>query len=157
MTEPRRSAQSACTCAGQLGPPPQVAWTKAATDKAENLRALQDAQRLFDGEWTSAILVVLSDGPKHYKQIRDRIHSLILAEYGPERPRRVLHDSVLTRSLKSMTAKKLIERNQISASFPPAVQYSLTTATAEALSAWGCVINWARKHSDLVGRVRSFP
>lgn len=156
MIQPRWSPPTTCACAGQPDPQPRSTETKAATDKMENLRALQGAQRLFDGEWTSAILVVLSDGPKHYKQIRDRIRSLTMPEVGRARGR-VLHDSVLTRSLKSMTAKKLIERKQISASFPPAVQYSLTPATAEALSAWGCVINWARKHADLVTRVRNFP
>lgn len=150
------SSPTACICAGQSGPPRQPAWSKAATDKVENLRALRDAQRLFDGEWTSAILVVLSDGPKHYKQIRDRIRSLTRPEGGRARGR-VLHDSVLTRTLKSMTAKKLIEREQLPVSFPPAVRYSLTPATAEALSAWGCVINWARKHAELVARVRNFP
>lgn len=151
MTQPRWSRQAACTCERKPGMLPQVALPKAATDSAEHLWALQNVQRLFHGEWTAAILVVLSDGPKHYKQIRDRIRSLVSSGDALER-RRVLHDSVLTRTLKSMTTRELIEREQKSASFPPSVEYALTPATAEALAAWESVVDWARKNSDLVTR-----
>jgi DNA-binding HxlR family transcriptional regulator len=153
MTQPRWSRQAVCSCGGQPGMPPQVTLPTAAKDSAEHLRALQNVQRLFHGEWTAAILVVLSDGPKHYKQIRDRIRSLVSTEKDLER-RRVLHDSVLTRTLKSLTTKELIEREQKSTSFPPSVEYALTPATAEALAAWDSVVDWARKHADLVSRTR---
>lgn len=153
MTQPRWSRQDACSCGGQPGMPPRVTLPRAATDSAEHLWAMQNVQRLFYGEWTVAILVALSDGPKHYKQIRDRIRSLTSSQSELE-PGRVLHDSVLTRTLKSLTAKELIEREQKSASFPPSVEYALTPATAEALAAWGSVVEWARKHADLVTRTR---
>lgn len=152
MTQPRWSRQPACTCEGQPRMTPQIT-PKPARGTAEHLWALQNVQRMFDGQWTSAILVALSDGPQHYKQIRDRIRALTAPHNNLGR-RRVLHDSVLTRTLKSMTAKELIERKQLRSSFPPSVQYALTPATAEALSAWDSVIAWARKHADLVARVR---
>lgn len=153
MTQPRWSRQAACSCERQPGKPPQMMLLKAATDSTEHLRAMQNVQRLFHGAWTTAVLVALSDGPKHYKEIRDRIRSLVASDEDLDR-RRVLHDSVLTRTLKTLTTKELIEREQKSASFPPSVEYALAPATAEALVAWNSVVDWARKHADLVTRTR---
>lgn len=153
MTQSPCSRRAACSCGSQSEMRPQATLPNAATGSVEHLWALRNVQRLFHGEWTTAILVVLSDGPKHYKQIRDQIRFLLSSEHDRERGR-VLHDSVLTRTLKSMTTKELIEREQKSASFPPSVEYALTPATAEALAAWESVVDWARRHSDLVTRMR---
>jgi DNA-binding HxlR family transcriptional regulator len=153
MTEPQWSPQAEPVYAGFADELSCTAWANTAADGAEVFGVLQDVQRLFHGEWTAAILVVLSDGPKHYKQIRDHVRSLNLPDSWSGRPR-VLHDGVLARTLKSMTAKELIDREQISASFPPSVRYALTPATAEALAAWTPVIDWARKHADLISRAR---
>lgn len=54
----------------------QVVRSTVLTNGQELVCLLQEIQRLFHGEWTPAILVTLSDGPKRFKQIRDHVRSL---------------------------------------------------------------------------------
>ena len=132
---------------------PGAARHGEAPEDAEFLRRLHDVAHLFNGEWTSAILLVLSDGPKHYTEIRDRIRSLATPDRWSGRHRK-LHDSVLTRTLKTLTAHGLIEREQVSSGFPPSVRYTMSPATAELLAAWEPVVAWARTHADLITRAQ---
>lgn len=66
----------------------------------------------------------------------------------------LLHDWVLAKTLRAMTDRNLIERQQVPKVFPPSVHYALAPATVEALSAWESVIDWARKHPELIARGR---
>ncbi|PKV94743.1 HxlR family transcriptional regulator [Amycolatopsis echigonensis] len=119
---------------------------------AEQLRKLSDVKRLFSGDWMHAVIVALADGPKHYKELLDTIRTLCERDRGH---RRTLHESVLARTLKTMTADGLILRHQQSTAFPPSVQYSLSPETAEALDAMMPMVTWATKHADLIQRARA--
>jgi DNA-binding HxlR family transcriptional regulator len=67
---------------------------------------------------------------------------------------RVLHASVLTRTLKTMTADRLIVRDQEAGVFPPSVVYSLAPSTGEALEATQPLADWVSRHPDVVERAR---
>ncbi|PKV95536.1 MULTISPECIES: winged helix-turn-helix transcriptional regulator [Amycolatopsis] len=121
--------------------------------EAEQLRKLSDVKRLFSGDWMHAVIVALATGPKHYTELLDTIRTLSDAGQAQGR-RRTLHESVLARTLKTMTADGLIIRRQESTAFPPSVQYSLSPATAEALDAMMPMVAWATKHADLIRRSR---
>ncbi|MEU4254319.1 helix-turn-helix domain-containing protein [Amycolatopsis sp. NPDC026612] len=131
--------------------------TQAITaEDAERLRKLHDARQLFGGDWMTAILLALKSGPKHYTELLDLVGSLndaAAANSWSGRPR-VLHASVLTRTLKTMTADRLIVRDQEAGVFPPSVIYSLAPATQEALEAMQPLADWVSQHADIVDHAR---
>ncbi|MYW90512.1 helix-turn-helix transcriptional regulator [Amycolatopsis rubida] len=154
---PERTVRSVKRCRptahGDVAAParsrPDSAW-RGGWD-AEQLCKLSDVKRLFSGDWMHAVIVALADGPKHYKELLDTIRTLCEQDRGH---RRTLHESVLARTLKTMTADGLIIRCQQSTAFPPSVQYSLSPATAEALDAMMPMVTWATKHAELIQRSR---
>ncbi|MBE8519362.1 helix-turn-helix transcriptional regulator [Amycolatopsis sp. H6(2020)] len=125
-------------------------------EDAERLRKLHDAKQLFGGDWMTAILLALQSGPKHYTELLDMVGSLndaAAANNWSGRPR-VLHASVLTRTLKTMTADHLIVRHQEPGVFPPSVVYTLAPATREALDAMQPLADWVSRHADIVDQAR---
>ncbi|RSD14798.1 winged helix-turn-helix transcriptional regulator [Amycolatopsis eburnea] len=131
--------------------------TQAITaEDAERLRKLHDAKQLFGGDWMTAILLALKSGPKHYTELLGMVGSLndaAAANSWSGRPR-VLHASVLTRTLKTMTADRLIVRHQEPGVFPPSVVYTLTSDTREALDAMQPLADWVSRHGDIVEQAR---
>lgn len=125
-------------------------------EDAERLRKLHDARQLFGGDWMTAILLALKSGPKHYTELLGMVGTLnnaAAANSWSGRPR-VLHASVLTRTLKTMTADHLIIRDQEAGVFPPSVVYSLAPATREALDAMQPLADWVSRHPDIVDQAR---
>jgi DNA-binding HxlR family transcriptional regulator len=125
--------------------------TAVARTDAEKLQKLHDAKQLFSGDWMNPVLVALKDGPKHYTELATLVRAMNSADSDSWSGKpRVLHDSVLTRTLKSMTADGLILRHEEVGTFPPSVQYAISTATAEALDALEPMVAWVGRHPDLI-------
>jgi DNA-binding HxlR family transcriptional regulator len=126
-----------------------------APKDTEKLRKLHDAKQLFSGDWMNPVLVALKDGPKHYTELAALVRAMNSADSDSWSGKpRVLHDSVLTRTLKAMTADGLILRHQEVGAFPPSVQYAISTATAEALDALEPMVAWVDRHPDLIERAQ---
>jgi DNA-binding HxlR family transcriptional regulator len=77
----------------------------------EFLRDLCDLLRLFGDKWVPPILVTLADGPMRQVEILSTIRSYSIGQEWSGRPA-VLHDSILARALKTMTAEGLLIRDE---------------------------------------------
>lgn len=151
--EPRRIPRAGHAFTAAQCPHVRPHEARCASWEAGFLDTLDEVQRLFHGRWTTTILVVLRDGPKHYTEIRDAIRALPATE-GQCAEHHVLHDSVLARNLKVLVSHQLIYREETPGAFPPSVRYVLNPAAGEALVAWQHVVDWAREHGDLMAPVR---
>jgi diguanylate cyclase (GGDEF)-like protein len=92
---------------------------------------LYNLLQLFKGEWVPAILGTLADGPKHFSEILATIHSTAIGQPDSDR---WLHDSILTRTLRSMEEKELVVRHELQARFPKSTVYELTPLATELLA-----------------------
>jgi DNA-binding HxlR family transcriptional regulator len=121
----------------------------------EFLRDLYNVTQLFGDKWTLAIVSTLAHGPMRRVEILTTINSYSVGEDWSDK-HGVLHDSILTKSLKKMTAEGLLVRTRHAEIFPPKVYYSLTRDALEFLKAADPVIEWARSHADLIARAQAY-
>lgn len=103
------------------------------------------ARDMLAAKWAPAILTALVDGPMHYKELLREVREHYSGEETNSRDG-VLHDGILTKTLKVLTENGLLRRHQISGVFPPSVTYSLTTAARELLIAARPLAAWAERH-----------
>jgi DNA-binding HxlR family transcriptional regulator len=66
-----------------------------------------------------------------------------------------LHDSILARSLKRLTADGLVRREEQSTGFPPAVSYSLSDAGRDFLHVAASLADWSDRHPDIVAQAQT--
>lgn len=117
------------------------------------LRDLYSARLLFEDKWAPAITFALYEGPLHYNEILSAVRSYRAMEGWSDKHNR-LHDSVLTTTLKKMTAEGLLIRSEASDNFPPGVRYSLDPEAAKALAACQPIVEWLRAHRYFVTRAQ---
>jgi DNA-binding HxlR family transcriptional regulator len=108
---------------------------------------------LLSAEWTPSILVALLGGPLHYKDLLSAVRSLRAAERWSDR-HQVLHESILSRSLRALTADGLIVRVQDPGVFPPSVQYRLMPAAREIVQILVPAAEWSKRHPEIVERAQ---
>jgi DNA-binding HxlR family transcriptional regulator len=77
----------------------------------KTMLSIKDALEALEGRWKLLILFALSDGPKRFVQLRQKVSGIT--------------DKTLSAELKRMEANKLIERT-IHQTFPPTVEYTIT-------------------------------
>jgi DNA-binding HxlR family transcriptional regulator len=117
------------------------------------LPAVYNAKNLFGGKWMFAIAAVLLDGPLHYTDILSAVRGLdIPVDWSGKRA--VLHESILTRTLRRMTADELLVRVEDVGVFPPSVWYTLSPATRDALVAVTSLAEWVEAYPDLIARAQ---
>jgi DNA-binding HxlR family transcriptional regulator len=104
-------------------------------------------------EWLPAILVALTEGPRHYSELLEEADYLHLGSDWSSRHGR-LHASTLTRALKQLTEDGLIERHESREGFITAVQYRLAPAAEDLLNAVTSITEWAYQHTELIERAR---
>ncbi|PWK84525.1 HxlR family transcriptional regulator [Lentzea atacamensis] len=95
--------------------------------------------QLFKGEWVPAILAALAGGPRHFSEILATIHDTAIGQPDSDR---WLHDSILTRTLRSMEEKELVVRHELLAQFPKSTVYELTPLAAELLASLAPAVQW---------------
>ncbi|MFS8104096.1 diguanylate cyclase [Lentzea alba] len=95
--------------------------------------------QLFKGEWVPAILAALADGPQHFSEILATIHDTAIGQPDSDR---WLHDSILTRTLRSMEEKELVIRHEFPARFPKSTVYELTPLAEALLASLAPAVQW---------------
>jgi len=94
----------------------------------KNMLSIRDALDALEGKWKLLILFSLSSGPKRFGQISKEIPGI--------------SDKILSKELKHLEANQLVKRD-VYDSFPPTVEYSITThgksleRVMEELHYWG--------------------
>src|SRR5687768_14529032 len=78
----------------------------------KTMLSIKDALEAVEGRWKLLILFSLSESPKRFKQIAKGVSGIT--------------DKTLSKELKNLEANKLILR-EVYATFPPTVEYSITT------------------------------
>lgn len=76
------------------------------------IRPVKDALEVLNGKWKLAIIGSLSFGKKRFKQISKEVNGIT--------------DKVLSKELKDLEVNQLIRR-EVFDTFPPTVEYSITT------------------------------
>jgi DNA-binding HxlR family transcriptional regulator len=76
-----------------------------------DLRDLHELLHLFGDKWVSPIVIILSDGSIRRVEILSTIRSYSVGQ-GWSGGSVVLHDSILARALKQMTAAGLLVRDE---------------------------------------------
>ena len=109
------------------------------------LHAIYQVRNLFSGKWVPAIAIVLLPGPLHYK---DLLHGVRALDVATDRPN-LLHEAVLTRTLRRMVENQLLVRKEKPSAFAPSVSYALTPATRHALKAAMPLVEWLETHPEL--------
>jgi len=90
--------------------------------------SIRDALDALEGKWKLLILFSLSSGPKRFGQISKEVPGI--------------SDKILSKELKHLEANQLVKRD-VYDSFPPTVEYSITThgksleRVMEELHYWG--------------------
>lgn len=116
------------------------------------LQRARDLRRLLNGEWISHILVALSAGPLHYKELYTAIKESTTFDpwTGSEHP---IPRRTLGRTLRRLETAGLVLRHEERV-FPRSVVYSLTPAATKLLASMRPVIDWAEEHLDLIERLQ---
>jgi len=119
------------------------------------LRGLYDLRNLFGDKWVPAILVALRDGPLRRVEILSTVNSYSIDENWTDK-HPVLHDSILARTLKKMREQGIISRQTGENSFQREVEYSLNPDVAEVLTLAEPLIEWTRKHPELLAQAQAY-
>jgi DNA-binding HxlR family transcriptional regulator len=121
----------------------------------EFLRNLYSLKYLFRDKWAPAINVTLSHGPMRRAEILSTIKSYSLGEEWSGKPA-VLHDSILTRTLRKMTDEGLLARRRDTSTFPPKVFYSLAPEITEFVELVEPLVDWVRRNPKLVAQAQAY-
>lgn len=123
------------------------------TGGARYLQRARDLRHLLNGEWISHILVALSGGPLHYKELYTAVRESSKAFdpwTGSEHP---IPRRTLGRTLRRLETAGLVLRHEERV-FPRSVVYSLTPAATKLLVSVRPLIDWAEEHLDLIERLQ---
>jgi DNA-binding HxlR family transcriptional regulator len=119
------------------------------------LRDLYSLKYLFGDKWAPAINVTLSHGPMRRAEVLSTITSYSLGEEWSGKSA-VLHDSILTRTLRKMTEEGLLVRTRDTSTFPPKVFYSLTPEITEFIELAEPLVDWVRRNPSLVAQAQAY-
>lgn len=117
------------------------------------LRDVQDVKHIFGDKWTVAVMVALSGGPMRRREIRATVDSYSIDEHWPGKAA-VLHDSILSRTLRKMVTEGLLTRDELPDSFPRHVQYALRPAAEDFLVRLRKMVGWSEENAELVAGAR---
>ena len=121
------------------------------------LRDLYNLKYLFGDKWAPAIIVALAGGKMRRVELRSTVKSYSIgAEWSRSGKPAVLHDTMLSRTLKNMTEKGLLVRTRRTDTFPKRVYYSLAPAVVEYLQAIEPAVDWARRNPDLIAQAQAY-
>lgn len=111
--------------------------SEAKCDSA-GIRAVRDAMDVLSGSWKLPILVSLSSGTKRFKQIAREVEGI--------------SDKMLSKELKDLEINQLVKRTVIN-SFPPKVEYELTTHAKSLDKVLDALRNWGITHrKKIIGK-----
>jgi DNA-binding HxlR family transcriptional regulator len=121
------------------------------------LRDLYNLKYLFGDKWAPAIIVALANGKMRRVELRSTVKSYSIgAEWSRSGKPAVLHDTMLSRTLKNMTEKGLLVRTRRTDTFPREVYYSLAPVVVEYLKVLEPAVEWARRNPDLIAQAQAY-
>jgi DNA-binding HxlR family transcriptional regulator len=94
------------------------------SDDQSFLRDAHNIMQLFGDKWTFPVMVTLAEGPLRRSEILKEVDSFC-ADADWLGGTSILHDSILTRTLRKLVGDGLLARHEAENAFPPNVQYSL--------------------------------
>ncbi|SDJ01724.1 DNA-binding transcriptional regulator, HxlR family [Actinokineospora alba] len=118
------------------------------------LRAWCDLKYLFGDKWAPVILVTLQGGPMRRKEILSTISSYSIGKEWSDK--HVLHDSILARTLKTMTEEGLVTCTSDTMTFPHLVYYTLNPALSEYLEIAKALLPWVDAHPELIAHAQAY-
>ncbi|KPM57684.1 transcriptional regulator [Frankia sp. R43] len=109
---------------------------------------LHDLRRTLSPGWLPDVLVTLSNGPQPYTSLLRTLRSYDVPR-GRHWPQPLIQEAVLTRTLRSMQRRGLVERMRERA-FPFGTVYWLTPAAKELADLVAPMAQWAAAHEELL-------
>jgi DNA-binding HxlR family transcriptional regulator len=120
------------------------------------LRGLYNLKYLVGDKWAPAIIVALAGGKMRRVELRSTVKSYSIgAEWSRSGKPAVLHDTMLSRTLKNMTEKGLLVPARRTGTFPREVYYSLVPVVVEYLKVLEPAAEWARRNPDLIAQAQA--
>ncbi len=113
---------------------------------------LHDLRRTLSPSWLPDVLVALSGGPLPYTGLLRTLRSYEVPR-GRRWPQPLIQEAVLTRTLRWMQRRGLVERARERA-FPFGTVYWLTPAAKELADLVAPMAQWAAAHEDLLDEDR---
>ncbi|EWM15262.1 helix-turn-helix domain-containing protein [Kutzneria sp. 744] len=115
------------------------------------LERMLSANHLLNGDWIPDVLLALSSGPLRYTELLDAIRSSPVVDARTQRGRHV-QPRILLNTLRRMEDDGLVLRHEKSIGLDRSVQYELTPAAHELLSALTSTVTWCERHQTLIAR-----
>jgi len=119
------------------------------------LRNVQDVKHIFGDKWTVPVMVALAGGPMRRAEILTTVDSYSIDENWPGKAT-VLHDSILSRTLRKMVAEGLVDRQELPDSFPRHVRYELRPEASDFLARVRQVVGWSAANAHVVANAQEF-
>jgi DNA-binding HxlR family transcriptional regulator len=116
---------------------------------------LYAVRKLLDGQWALAVLCALTNGPKRYGEIFEKVQEYHITDTWSN-DHKILHQSSLSRILDVLTRDELLMRDEKPRSFPPSVTYSLTEPAITMLEAASPLVEWVNEHTELIARAQKW-
>lgn len=119
------------------------------------LRDLQDVKHIFGDKWTVPVMVALAGGPMRRSEILTTVDSYSVDENWPGKAA-VLHDSILSRTLRKMVAEGLVARRELPDTFPRHVRYELRPEAEDFLERARQMASWSEHNAHVVANAQDF-
>jgi DNA-binding HxlR family transcriptional regulator len=119
------------------------------------LRDVQDIKHIFGDKWTIPVMVALACGPMRRSEILTTVDSYSIDENWPGKAT-VMHDSILTRTLRKMVTEGLVTRQELPDVFPRHVRYELRPEALDFLERVRQVAGWSSENALVVARAQEF-
>lgn len=119
------------------------------------LRDVQDVKHIFGDKWTVPVMVALVHGPMRRSEILTTVDSYSIDENWPGKAT-VLHDSILSRTLRKMVAEGLVARQELPDVFPRHVRYELRPEGMDFLERVRQLVGWSNSNAHVVANAQEF-
>ncbi|MDN5750414.1 MAG: winged helix-turn-helix transcriptional regulator [Pseudonocardia sp.] len=119
------------------------------------LRHVQNVKHIFCDKWTIAVMVALARGPMRRSEIFATVGSYSIDEDWPGKAT-VLHDSILSKTLRKMVAERLVTRQELPDTFPRHVRYALRPEAVNFLERVRQVVDWSEHNAHVVASAQEF-
>lgn len=119
------------------------------------LRQVQDVKHVFGDKWTIPVMVALAGAPMRRSEILATVASYLVDDNWPGKAT-VLHDRILSRTLRKMVAEGLVAREELPDAFPRHVRYELRPEAVDFLERMRQVVGWSSDNAHVLANAQEF-
>lgn len=119
-----------------------------ADDDIEHTTELYDALKLLRSHTYTTVLTMLRHGPRRPSELNQATSTWALRDRWAQTTRPIRHSQIVD-ALNALTAAGLVRRRELAAGFQRSVEYSLTPAGEECLSALNQLRHWLRRNPTI--------